>query len=327
MSPEARKDAQSMVQLAGLTKRFGRNTALDDVTLTIGSGEVFGYLGPNGAGKTTTIRLLMGMLRPTSGTASVLGMDTWRESRDVHRVVGYVPGEPALYDRLTGHQHVAYCAHLRHRDDSGRAAEVADRLELDLGKPARTLSRGNRQKLAIVLAVMSRPRLLVLDEPTSGIDPLVQQVFHSILREHTAGGGSALFSSHVLGEVERVADRIGVVRGGKLVAVERLQDLAARSLHRVRARFAGDVSVAEFTGVPGVRDVLVDGRTLSCNAPQSALDALLKRVSAREVEDFECSEAPLEETFLSYYGMERADGSAAPGPAERAAGAVGHRAG
>ncbi|MFF2347715.1 ABC transporter ATP-binding protein [Pseudarthrobacter sp. NPDC058119] len=327
MSPEARKDAESLVQLAGLTKRFGRNTALDDVTLTIGPGEVFGYLGPNGAGKTTTIRLLMGMLRPTSGTASVLGMDAWRESRDVHRVVGYVPGEPALYDRLTGHQHVAYCAHLRHRDDSGRAAEVADRLELDLDKPARTLSRGNRQKLAVVLAVMSRPRLLVLDEPTSGIDPLVQQVFHSILREHTADGGSALFSSHVLGEVERVADRIGVVRGGKLVAVERLQDLAARSLHRVRAKFAEDVSAAEFTGVPGVRDVLVDGRTLSCNAPQSALDALLKRVSTREVEDFECSEAPLEETFLSYYGMDRADASAAPGPAERAAGTVAHHAG
>ncbi|UUL75774.1 ABC transporter ATP-binding protein [Pseudarthrobacter sp. Fe7] len=193
MSPEAPRGAESVVRLAGLTKRFGRNTALDDVTLTIGPGEVFGYLGPNGAGKTTTIRLLMGMLRPTSGTASVLGLDAWGQSREVHRRVGYVPGEPALYDRLTGHQHAAYCAHLRHRDDGQRAAEVAARLDLDLGKPARTLSRGNRQKLAVVLAVMSRPRLLVLDEPTSGIDPLVQQVFHSILREHTADGGSALF--------------------------------------------------------------------------------------------------------------------------------------
>jgi len=326
MSPEARLGAESMVQLAGLTKRFGRNTALDDVTLTIGPGEVFGYLGPNGAGKTTTIRLLMGMLRPTSGTASVLGLDAWRQSRDVHRVVGYVPGEPALYDRLTGHQHVAYCSHLRHRDDGQRAAEVAARLDLDLGKAARTLSRGNRQKLAVVLAVMSRPRLLVLDEPTSGIDPLVQQVFHSILREHTADGGSALFSSHVLGEVERVADRIGVVRAGKLVAVERLQDLAARSLHRVRARFAGEVPAAGFAAVPGIRDLLVDGRTLSCNAPQSALDALLKLVSAGEVEDFECSEAPLEEMFLSYYGMDPA-GNAAASPSESVAGTAVHHAG
>lgn len=318
---------ESMVRLAGLTKRFGRTTALDDVSLTIGRGEVFGYLGPNGAGKTTTIRLLMGMLRPSAGTAAVLGLDVWRQSREVHRLVGYVPGEPALYDRLTGNQHVAYCSHLRHRDDRKRAAEVADRLELDLDRPARTLSRGNRQKLAVVLAVMSRPRLLVLDEPTSGIDPLVQQVFHAILREHTADGGSALFSSHVLGEVERVANRIGVVREGKLVAVERLQDLAARSLHRVRARFSGDVSAAEFAGVPGVRDLRVDARTLSCNAPQSALDALLKLVSAREVEDFECSEAPLEEMFLSYYGMDRQPGPTFGAEADSAAGSVAGHAG
>ena len=294
--------AEALVRLDGLTKRFGRNTALEGVSFGIEPGEVFGYLGPNGAGKTTTIRLLMGLLRPTAGTARVLGLDAWRQPVEAHRRVGYVPGEPALYDRLTGHQHVAYCARLRHRDDAGRAAKLAARLGLDLGKPARTLSRGNRQKLAVVLAVMSRPRLLILDEPTSGIDPLVQQVFHEILREHTAEGGSALFSSHVLGEVERVADRIGVVRAGRLVAVERLQDLAARSLHRVRARFAEDVSATDFAGLPGVRDIVVEERALSCNAPQAALDALLKRISARRVEDFECAEAPLEETFLTYYG-------------------------
>ncbi len=299
-----------MVRLAGLTKRFGKTTALDDVSFTIDPGEVFGYLGPNGAGKTTTIRLLMGMLRPSSGTAEVLGLDSWRQPVQAHRLVGYVPGEPALYDRLTGHQHVAYCANLRHRNDAKRAAQLADRLGLDLGRAARTLSRGNRQKLAVVLAVMSRPRLLVLDEPTSGIDPLVQQVFHSILVEHTAAGGSALFSSHVLGEVERVADRIGVVRGGKLVAVERLEDLAARSLHQIRARFAEDVSADDFANVPGVRDLLVESRSLSCSAPQSALDALIKRVSARRVEDFECAEAPLEDTFLSYYGLDRIVGDA-----------------
>ncbi|WP_043484801.1 ABC transporter ATP-binding protein [Arthrobacter sp. SPG23] len=296
---------ETMVRLTDLRKRFGKNIGLDGISLTIEPGEVFGYLGPNGAGKTTTIRILLGMLRPTSGTSEVLGLDSWRQPVEVHRLVGYVPGEPALYDRLTGHQHVAYCAHLRRRDDRKRSLELADRLGLDLERPARTLSRGNRQKLAVILAVMSRPRLLVLDEPTSGIDPLVQQVFHAILREHTAEGGSALFSSHVLGEVERVADRIGVVRKGRLVAVERLQDLAARSLHQVRARFAEDVPAEDFAGVPGLRDLVVDGRNLSCSAPQSALDSLLKRVSARRVEDFECAEAPLEDTFLSYYGMDR----------------------
>lgn len=294
--------ADIVVRLIDLRKRFGRNTALDGVSLTIGPGEVFGYLGPNGAGKTTTIRLLMGMLQPTSGKAEILGRDCWRQQVEVHRLVGYVPGEPALYDRLTGRHHVAYCSHLRRRDDRKRAAELADRLDLDLSQPARTLSRGNRQKLAVVLAMMSSPRLLVLDEPTSGIDPLVQQVFHALLREHTASSGAVLLSSHVLGEVERVADRIGVVRRGRLVAVERLQDLAARSLHQVRASFAEDISASDYAGLPGIRDLVVNQRTLSCSAPQSSLDALLKRISGRQVVDLECAEAPLEETFLSYYG-------------------------
>lgn len=298
--------ADAMVRLADLGKHFGKTTALDGVSLTIGAGEVFGYLGPNGAGKTTTIRLLMGMLRPTSGRAEILGRDCWRQPVEVHRLVGYVPGEPALYDRLTGRHHVAYCSHLRHRHDGKRAAELATRLDLDLDLPAKSLSRGNRQKLAVVLAMMSSPRLLVLDEPTSGIDPLVQQVFHALLREHKAAGGAVLLSSHVLGEVERVADRIGVVRRGRLVAVEKLQDLAARSLHQVRASFAEDISASDYAGLPGVRDLVVNERSLSCSAPQSSLDALLKRVSGRQVLDFECAEAPLEETFLSYYGADYA---------------------
>lgn len=293
-----------MLRLVDLRKRFGKSVALDGVSLTIGPGEVFGYLGPNGAGKTTTIRLLMGMLRPTSGRAEILGRDCWRQPVEVHKQVGYVPGDPALYDRLTGRHHVAYCFHLRHHADWKRAEELASRLDLDLDVPVKTLSRGNKQKLAVVLAMMSRPRLLVLDEPTSGIDPLVQQVFHTLLREHTADGGAVLLSSHVLGEVERVADRIGVVRRGRLVAVERLQDLAARSLHRVRASFAEDIAGTDYEGLPGVRDVVVNQRTMSCSAPQSSLDALLKRVSQRQVVDFECAEAPLEETFLSYYGSE-----------------------
>lgn len=299
--------ADAMVQLVDLRKSFGKTLALDGVSFTIGDGEVFGYLGPNGAGKTTTIRVLMGMLRPGAGRAEILGRDSWRQSVEVRKVVGYVPGEPALYDRLTGRDHVTFCSHLRHQDASQRAAKLADRLDLDLNRPARTLSRGNRQKLAVVLAMMSGPRLLVLDEPTSGMDPLVQQVFHELLREHTAGGGSVLLSSHVLGEVERVADRIGVVREGRLVAVERLQELAARSLHRIRAIFAEDIAADDFENLPGLRDVVVSRRALTCNAPQASLDLLLKRVSAHQVVDFECAEAPLEETFLSYYGANHAE--------------------
>lgn len=288
----------------GLRKRFGRTLALDGVSFEIGPGEVFAYLGPNGAGKTTTIRLLMGMLRPSAGRALVFGLDAWADAVAVHRIVGYVPGEPSVYGRLTGHQHIAYVGHLRGRNDRARALALAERLDLDLDRHARTLSRGNRQKLALVLAVMSEPRLLILDEPTSGLDPLVQHEVHALLREHTRDGGSVLLSSHVLGEVQRVADRIAVVKQGKLVAVERLDELSARSLHRVHASFDTDVDPSDFATVPGVIDVKVTDRKLSCSAPQSALDPLLKRISAHHVVDFECAEAELEDLFMGYYGGE-----------------------
>jgi beta-exotoxin I transport system ATP-binding protein len=287
----------------GLTKKYGRTTALREVGLTILRGEVFGLLGPNGAGKTTTLRLLMGLLRPTAGRAEVLGLDSWRDAVEVHRRVGYVPGEPALYDRLTGRQHVAYFGHLRRDDDDKRAVALASRLDLDLDRPARTLSRGNRQKLTVVLALMSAPELLILDEPTSGLDPLVQQEFHDILREHTTVGGGVLLSSHVLGEVQRIADRIGVLRTGRLVALERLDELRAKSLHHVSVQFGDDVAAAEFAAIPGLRDLDVSQRTLACAAPQSALDPLLKRISRHSVVDLECQEAELEETFLAYYGV------------------------
>lgn len=291
-----------LVRLVGLSKSFGSAVALRDVNLTIGRGEVFGYLGPNGAGKTTTLRLLMGMLRPTAGRATVVGLDAWRDAVAVHRRVGYLPGEPALYDRLTGRQHVSYFGHLRRDPDGKQALLLADRLDLDLDRPARELSKGNRQKLALVLAMMSGPELLVLDEPSSGLDPIVQHEFHELLRERTGAGASVLLSSHVLGEVQRVADRIGVVRAGRLIAVERMTDLRTKSLHHVGARFGEDVDAAEFTVVPGIRDLQVTPRAMSCSAPQSALDGLLRQITRHPVVDLDCAEAELEETFLAYYG-------------------------
>lgn len=296
-----------MVRTTGLTKRYGRLTALSDVSLHIESGEVFGYLGPNGAGKTTTLRLLMGMIRPTAGSATVLGLDAWHNSVEVHRRVGYLQGEAALYDKLTGRQHIAYFCHLRGTDDQSGALKLAARLDLDLDHPARTLSKGNRQKVAVVLALMSAPELLILDEPTSGLDPLVQQEFHAILREHAARGGSVLLSSHALGEVQRVADRIGVVREGQLIAVERLEDLRGKSLHHISARFDGAVPADAFARLPGVREMRVSGQVLTCTAPQTALNALLKEVARHDVADFECAEAELEETFLTYYGSGASD--------------------
>lgn len=295
--------ANTVVRTVALTKAYGRVTALRDVHLSIEEGEVFGYVGPNGAGKSTTLRLLMGLLRPTSGSAEVLGLDAWSAAVEVHRRVGYLPGDQALYERMTGREHVTYLGHLRGRPDHKRPTSLANRLDLDLDKPARALSKGNRQKLALVLALMSDPELLVLDEPTGGLDPFVQQEFYAILREHTAAGGTVLLSSHVLSEVQRVADRVGVLREGQLIAVEKLEEMRAKSLHHVVAQFADPVSESEFREVPGIRDLVIGNGTLRCAAPQSALDALIKRAAGHTLVDFECAEAGLEETFMAYYGV------------------------
>ncbi|MDF2093354.1 ABC transporter ATP-binding protein [Knoellia sp. 3-2P3] len=294
----------SIVRTHGLTKHYGHTVALRDLDLEVERGEVFGYLGPNGAGKTTTLRLLMGLLRPTSGSAEIDGLDTWRQSVDVRRRVGYLSGEPALYGKLTGAQHVGYLGHLRGEDGTAAAGRYAERLDLDLTRPARELSKGNRQKLALVLALMSQPALLVLDEPTGGLDPLAQQEFYAILHEHTADGRSVLLSSHVLSEVQRVADRVGVLREGRLIAVDRLANLRERSLHHIRATFADDVEQGDFAALPGLRDLKVDDHSFSCSAPESALDAVIKEVGRHTVLDFECAEAELEETFLAYYEKE-----------------------
>lgn len=294
----------SIVRTHGLTKHYGHTVALRDLDLEVQRGEVFGYLGPNGAGKTTTLRLLMGLLRPTRGAAEVDGLDTWRQSVEVRRRVGYLSGEPALYGKLTGAQHVDYLGHLRGSDSSAVARRFSERLDLDLGRPSRELSKGNRQKLALVLALMSMPDLLVLDEPTGGLDPLAQQEFYAIMRETTAEGRSVLLSSHVLSEVQRVADRVGVLREGRLIAVDRLDSLRERSLHHIRATFADAVDPAAFAVLPGVRDLHFDDHSLRCSAPETALDAVIKEVGRHTVVDFECAEAELEETFLAYYEKE-----------------------
>lgn len=293
--------ANPLVETTGLTKRFGPAVALSDLTLRIEPGEVFGYLGPNGAGKTTTLRLLLGLLRPTAGSATVCGHDTWSDSVAVRRCVGYLPGEAALYPRLTGRDHVEYAAGLRGVRTPPRAAALAERLELDLARPARELSKGNRQKLALVLALMVPVDLLVLDEPSGGLDPIAQQEFHRLVREHVADGGSVLLSSHVLSEVQRVADRVGVLRGGVLVAVERLEDLRSRSLHHVDARVQGRVEPEELQGVRGLIDLEVSNGSLRCKAPEDALDEIVKVLARHTVIDLSCSEAELEETFLTYY--------------------------
>ena len=295
-----------VIRTRGLSKRFGHGAAcvdaLVEVDLDVLRGEVFGYLGPNGAGKTTTIRILLGLLRPTSGTATVFGFDSWQAGTGIHRRVGYVPGEPTFYDRMTGMDHVRYYARLRGGVDLAYVASLADRMGLDLHRPARALSKGNRQKLALLQALMGRPELLVLDEPTSGLDPLVKEEVQKLLREHAGRGGTVLLSSHALDEVQRTADRIAIIRAGRLVAVERLDELRAQSLHHVTVRFAGPVDLSRLAAVPGLRDVAADGTTLRCSAPEGALDVLVKEIARYRVVDLTCVEADLEESFLAFYG-------------------------
>ena len=289
--------------VSGLSKRFRRFAALEDVSFELERGEVFGYLGPNGAGKTTTLRALMGFLRPTSGSITVFGLDAWRDAPQVHRQVGYVPGDVALYDRMTGRELLTYLANLRRNVDAHYIDVLAERLEADLARPLRTLSKGNRQKIAIVQALMGRPDLLVLDEPTTGLDPLVQQQVHELLREHVGEGGTVLLSSHVLAEVQRVADRVGIIRAGRLVAVDRLEDLRRKSLHHVRVRFTQPLDPTPFS-FDGVRDVRVEGSVLTCAATQEALDPLLHEITRHHLVDLSCEEASLDESFLAFYGDE-----------------------
>ena len=291
------------VSVEALTKRFGDRTALASVSLDLLPGEVFGYLGPNGAGKTTTLRILMGFLRPTSGAAHVLGLSAWRDAPEIHRRVGYVPGDVALYDRMTGHELLSYLADLRGGVEPEYVQLLSKRLDSDLDRPLRTLSKGNRQKVAIIQALMARPSVLILDEPTTGLDPLVQQQVHELLREHAEDGGTALLSSHVLSEVQRVADRVGIIRDGALVAVERLDDMRRKSLHHVRVSFDRPVDAGEFV-MDGVRDVSIEGLTLTCSASQTALDPLLRAVTRHQVVDLTCEEASLDDTFLTFYGGE-----------------------
>lgn len=290
-----------------MTKRFGRTEALRGVDLVVEAGDLFGYLGPNGAGKTTTLRLIMGLTRPSTGRVEVLGQDAWRDRTTIHRRVGYVPGDVALYDRLSGQEHVDFIGHLHGRSRPPAAAALADRLDLDLRRPSRELSRGNRQKLALVLALMTHPELLILDEPSSGLDPMVQRELHGLLTEHVAGGGTVVLSSHVLSEVQRIASRIGVLSKGRVIAVAQLDELRASSLHHVEARFVRPVSALEFASVAGLRDLRVEDETLRCDASQQALDPLLKEIARHEVVDLTCTEAELEETFMAYYAAGATD--------------------
>ena len=293
----------AVIQTERLTKYYGKARGVVAVDLEVRPAEIFGFLGPNGAGKSTTIRLLLDLIRPTSGRATVLGLDAHRDRLAIDRRVSYLPGELALYGDLTGAQTLEYLGNLRGRPDRGYRAELVERFELDPSKRVRSLSRGNKQKVGLVAAFQDRPELLILDEPTSGLDPFVQIEFERLADGVRRDGRTVFVSSHILPEVEHLCDRVGIIREGQLVTVESIVALKERALQRLEIDFVAPVPAEAFVGLPGVTDVILTGETLRCTV-HGSVDALLKRAAAFEVRRIRSVDTSLEEIFLAYYGSD-----------------------
>ena len=296
----------AVIELEGLTKHYGSARGIVDVDLEVNEGEVFGFLGPNGAGKTTTIRLVLDLIRPTSGTARVFSLDARRDATLIHERTGYMSAELALYDRLTGTEMLQYAANLRGGVDWSFVDGLAERLDCDLSRPIRALSTGNKHKVGLIHALMHQPELLILDEPTSGLDPIVQQEFHQMLDEVRAEGRTVFLSSHILPEVEAVCDRVGIIREGRLVTVLEVEALKESALNDLEFHFGAEVSADEFTSLPGVREVSAEGTVVRCTVVGS-VDAVVKAAARHEVLDVISHERSLEEVFLGYYTGESDD--------------------
>jgi ABC-2 type transport system ATP-binding protein len=292
--------APPAIRTQGLTKRYGRTLALDGIDLEVPQGVVFGYLGPNGAGKSTTIRLLTGLLRPTSGRVEVLGRDVSADRDSAQHLIGYLPGDFVAYPELTGAEYLGYVAALRGDVDPERIQVLAERLTLPLDRHIGTLSHGNRQKVGIAQAFMHDPPLLVLDEPTNGLDPLVQRVFLDLVHEVRDAGRTVFLSSHVLSEVEAVADVVGILRAGRVVVTDTLAHLEAQALRRLDLVFGGTPPAAVLEHAQGVREVVVAGTTAHVTVEGSTAD-LLRVAAPYGVENLVTHEADLGEVFLGWY--------------------------
>jgi len=288
------------IETKGLTKDYGASHGIFDLDLSIQEGEVFGYLGPNGAGKTTTIKLLMGMIHATRGSATIFGLDVDRDAVPLKHKIGYVPGELPQFGGWRGSEVVAYIAGLRGDLTDGEVEAVAKRLDLDLGRKYREYSHGNKQKLALLLAFAPKPALLILDEPTSGLDPLHQQEFYGLVRDARARGATILISSHVLSEVEHVCDRVGIVREGHLATVGQLDQLAGMRAHRIEIVFAGPPPVERIRAIPGFEQVAVEDHRVS-GMFRGDFEPLLAALASSQVTKFESREPSLEEIFLGFY--------------------------
>jgi ABC-2 type transport system ATP-binding protein len=290
-----------VIETQQLTKSYGKFRGIVDVDLAVNEGEIFGFLGPNGAGKTTTIRILLDLIRPTSGHAMVFGIESSADPVAIHRRLGYLPGEWNLYDRLTGRETITYFANLRGGPDTKYVDELIQRLDLDPSRRFREYSKGNKQKVGLICALQHRPELLILDEPTSGLDPLVQQTFNELLFEARREGRTVFLSSHIISEVERTCDRVAIIREGRIVRLDTVEGVRSLAAHEVELRFAAPVPAAAFAAIPGVANLVEEGRALRMLVT-GPIAPVVRLAGQHELVDFISREPSLEEVFLSEYG-------------------------
>ena len=293
-------DGAAPIRTEGLTKHYKDVKALVNLDLEVQRGEVFGFLGPNGAGKTTTIRSLLHFIFPTAGSATVLGLDVATHAVEVRSRIAYMPSEYSLYPKLTGAENLTYLANLRGGVDQAWVKELAERLEVDLTRKVSDLSTGNKQKVGLIQAFMDRAELVILDEPSTGLDPLMQQELQALIREVRADGRTVFLSSHSLAEVERVADRVGILRSGRLVVVERVDALKRKAIRRIDLEFEQPVAAAYFQAIGGVRSAEAHGNSVVVSFDGS-VNALLRAALDHDVINVNSREADLEEVFLAYY--------------------------
>ncbi|HYH93738.1 MAG TPA: ABC transporter ATP-binding protein [Candidatus Saccharimonadales bacterium] len=291
-----------------LTKTYGVHRGITELDLDVQPGEIFGFLGPNGAGKTTTMRVLLDLIRPTSGRAEIFGIETTADPVAIHRRLGYLPGEFDLYDRLTGGDTIAYFANLRGGVDRGYAAELVERLDLDPSRRFKEYSKGNKQKVGLVVALQHRPDLLILDEPTSGLDPLVQQTFFELVREARSDGRTVFLSSHVIDEVDRTCDRVAIIREGRLVQVDRIEAIRRLAFHHVELSFSDPVAPAIFESLDGVSEVRAQGSTIEMRV-NGPIGAVIAAAAPHGLLDVVSREPNLEDVFLAQYGGQAVAGA------------------
>lgn len=301
------RESKPAIKLSGLSKRYGSSEAfaLQDLTITVNEGEVYGFLGPNGAGKSTTIRLLMNFILPTSGSATILGHDIVKNSVELRSKIGYLSGDVALYRKMTGRQFLDYMTDLQPATSKKYVDELASRLKADLNKKLGELSKGNRQKIGIVQAFMHQPQVLILDEPTSGLDPLMQEVFYELVKESKQRGATIFTSSHILSEVQKICDRVGIIREGKLVSERTIADMASEAAQTFDITFASKPPVAELKKIKGAKITGQESKSSSVTVHiHGSLTPLFAVLARHEVIKLDARNLDLEETFMHFYQQE-----------------------